>query len=82
MQISEKFQKILIWLVLLLRQIKVPQVMEDCIAKDVKAVIIYSSGFAEIGEEGKKLQEEAIESCGKRKYPCARTQFHWDCQPI
>ena len=36
----------------------VPQVMEDCIAKGVKAAIIYSSGFAEVGDEGKKLQEE------------------------
>jgi acetate---CoA ligase (ADP-forming) len=39
---------------------RVPQVMEDCIAKGVKAVIVYSSGFAEIGEEGKKLQEELL----------------------
>lgn len=39
----------------------VPKVMEDCIAKGVKAVIVYSSGFAEIGEEGNKLQEELLE---------------------
>ena len=38
----------------------VPKVMEDCVAKGVKAVIVYSSGFAEIGEEGKKLQEELL----------------------
>jgi acyl-CoA synthetase (NDP forming) len=36
---------------------KVPQVLEDCIAKQVKAAIIYSSGFAEVGEAGKQLQE-------------------------
>ena len=39
---------------------QVPSVMEDCIAKGVKAAIIYSSGFAETGEEGKKLQEEVL----------------------
>ncbi len=38
----------------------VPKVMEECVAKGVKAVIIYSSGFAEIGEEGKKLQDEVL----------------------
>lgn len=40
---------------------QVPQVLEDCIAKKVKAAIIYSSGFAETGEEGKKLQEQVLE---------------------
>lgn len=39
---------------------QVPNVMKDCIAKGVKAAIIYSSGFAEIGEEGEKLQEEVL----------------------
>jgi acyl-CoA synthetase (NDP forming) len=39
---------------------QVPAVMKECIAKGVKAAIIYSSGFAEIGEEGKKLQQEVI----------------------
>lgn len=39
---------------------QVPQVLEDCIVKGVKAAIIYSSGFAEIGEEGKRLQEQAL----------------------
>lgn len=38
----------------------VPRIMEDCIAKGVKAAIIYSSGFAEIGEEGEKLQEQVL----------------------
>jgi acyl-CoA synthetase (NDP forming) len=39
---------------------QVPQVLEDCIAKKVKAAIVYSSGFAETGEEGKKLQEQVL----------------------
>ena len=38
----------------------VPQVMEECVAKGVKAAIIYSSGFAEVGEEGKQLQEQVL----------------------
>ncbi|WML30145.1 acetate--CoA ligase family protein [Neobacillus sp. OS1-32] len=38
----------------------VPDVMEECVAKGVKAAIIYSSGFAETGEEGKKLQEQIL----------------------
>jgi acyl-CoA synthetase (NDP forming) len=35
-------------------------VMEDCVAKGVKAAVIISAGFAEIGEEGKKLQDEVL----------------------
>lgn len=40
---------------------QVPEVLRECIFKGVKAAIIYSSGFAEIGEEGKKLQDEICE---------------------
>jgi len=39
----------------------VPAVLQDCIEKQVQAVIIYSSGFAELGEEGKKLQEQVVQ---------------------
>ena len=38
----------------------VPGVMEDCVKKGVKAAVIISAGFAEIGEEGRKLQDEVI----------------------
>lgn len=38
----------------------VPKIIEDCVEKGVKAAIIYSSGFAEIGEEGKQLQEQVL----------------------
>lgn len=34
------------------------QVLKDCAAKTVEAVIIITAGFSETGEEGKKLQEE------------------------
>jgi succinyl-CoA synthetase alpha subunit len=39
---------------------RVASVMEDCVAKGVKAGVIISAGFAEIGEEGKKLQDEVL----------------------
>ncbi len=36
-----------------------PQIMEDCAAKGVKVVHIYTAGFSEMGkEEGKKLEEQ------------------------
>ena len=34
------------------------KVMQDCVKTNVKNVVIITSGFAEIGEEGKKLQED------------------------
>lgn len=36
----------------------VVKVMQDCVKSNVKNVVIITSGFAEIGEEGKKLQED------------------------
>ncbi|MFC1944712.1 acetate--CoA ligase family protein [Chloroflexota bacterium] len=39
----------------------VPQVIEECAQKNVKAVIIGSEGFAEAGEEGAALQRQAVE---------------------
>jgi len=38
----------------------VPPVMEDCVAKGVKAGVIITAGFAEAGEEGEKLQDEVV----------------------
>jgi len=38
----------------------VPQVMEECVKKGVKGVVIMSAGFAEIGEEGQKLQDDVV----------------------
>ena len=38
----------------------VPEVMRTCAQAHVKAVIIISAGFAEIGEEGRKLEEEIL----------------------
>jgi acetyltransferase len=39
----------------------VPEVMHDCVQKAVKAAVIISAGFAETGEEGRKLQNEVLE---------------------
>jgi acyl-CoA synthetase (NDP forming) len=44
---------------------KVPAVLEECIEKQVKAAVIYSSGFAETGEEGKRLQEQIVKLAEK-----------------
>jgi acyl-CoA synthetase (NDP forming) len=48
----------------------VPKALEDCAAKEVKVVHIFTSGFAEVGnEQGKRLQEEVqsiIERTGIR----------------
>jgi len=38
----------------------IPAVMEDCVQKGVKAAVIISAGFAETGEEGRKLQDEVL----------------------
>ncbi|MDY6966202.1 MAG: CoA-binding protein [Halobacteriota archaeon] len=38
----------------------VPQVMEDGIDAGIGAAVIISSGFAEAGEEGKKLEDEVV----------------------
>jgi acetate---CoA ligase (ADP-forming) len=38
----------------------VPQVLEDCVAKRVRGVMIESGGFAEVGPEGKALQEQCL----------------------
>jgi len=36
----------------------VPQVLMECVEKGVKFATIFSSGFAEAGDEGKQIQEE------------------------
>jgi acetyltransferase len=40
----------------------VPNAVKACAEKGVKAVIIVSQGFAEVGNEGKKLQDEIIKT--------------------
>ncbi|MBN1190087.1 MAG: CoA-binding protein [Dehalococcoidales bacterium] len=39
---------------------RVPEVMRDCVSRGVKAAVVISAGFAETGEQGRKLQEEVV----------------------
>jgi len=43
----------------------VPGALEDCVKKGVKGVIIFSAGFKEIGEKGKKREEEILKIARK-----------------
>jgi acetyltransferase len=43
----------------------VPRVLEECVAKGVRGVIIESSGFAEVGPEGKALQDQCLDIARK-----------------
>lgn len=39
----------------------VPAVMRDCAAKGVKAAVVITAGFAEVGGEGERLQREIVD---------------------
>ncbi len=39
----------------------VPDVVQQCVDKGVNAIVVESGGFAEIGAEGKKLQDKLVE---------------------
>jgi acetate---CoA ligase (ADP-forming) len=41
------------------------QAVDDCIAKGVKAAVMFSSGFAETGAEGRVLQEQLTRRCAE-----------------
>ena len=41
------------------------QAVDDCIAKGVKAVVMFSSGFAETGADGRVLQEQLTRRCAE-----------------
>ncbi len=36
------------------------KVVDDCIAKDVKGLVVLTAGFAEVGEEGRRVQDELV----------------------
>jgi acetyltransferase len=46
--------------VLVIPSPSVPQVLQECAKKGIKAAVIVTAGFAEIGAEGGKLQEEVV----------------------
>jgi len=39
----------------------VPQVLEDCVTKGVRGAIVQSGGFAEVGPEGRALQDQCLD---------------------
>ncbi|MFC1864831.1 acetate--CoA ligase family protein, partial [Chloroflexota bacterium] len=43
----------------------VPEIVEECLAKGIKAAQILTAGFGEIGEEGQKLEEEVTKIAAK-----------------
>jgi acetate---CoA ligase (ADP-forming) len=43
----------------------VPVVMQECVKKKIKGAIIISAGFGEIGEQGKKLQDQVLDIAHK-----------------
>jgi len=43
----------------------VPNAVEDCVRKGVKAIIIITAGFGETGEEGKRIEKELLEVAHK-----------------
>ncbi len=40
---------------------KVPAVVDDCIAKGVKGIVVISAGFGEVGAEGAHVQQQLLE---------------------
>jgi acyl-CoA synthetase (NDP forming) len=44
---------------------KVPQVMQQCVRKGVKAALVVSGGFAETGKQGGKLEAELVKIAGE-----------------
>jgi len=46
-----------------------PIIIKECVKKNVKGIIVISAGFAEIGEQGKKLQDEIVEIARSAKIP-------------
>ena len=47
----------------------VPQIIDECIQKKVKGVIIISAGFAELGREGIRVQNDIAQKLKKARIP-------------
>ncbi|MEW9677839.1 acetate--CoA ligase family protein [Lentibacillus sp. L22] len=41
------------------------QILDECVQKEIYHLILFGSGFAEVGEGGKQLQEEVLERASK-----------------
>ncbi len=55
--------------VIAVRAQTVPQIIDECIKKQVGGVIIISAGFAETGKEGKNIQEQIAQKLKEHKIP-------------
>ena len=61
-----------------------PATIEECSRKNVKGIIVESAGFAEAGEEGKRLQEKCLNLAGKHNIrlwgPKLYGTYRWSSQ--
>ncbi|MEK9150087.1 MAG: CoA-binding protein, partial [Candidatus Desantisbacteria bacterium] len=55
--------------VIIVPSVAVPQVLEECGEKGVKAAIVITAGFKEVGEKGKELEKTVIEAAKKHSIP-------------
>lgn len=46
--------------VITVQAVHVPAIMQECVEKGVKGAILISAGFAEVGEEGQKLEDRVV----------------------
>lgn len=44
----------------------VPQSVEECVQKGIKAIVVESGGFAEVSEEGRQMQNKLVETIRRR----------------
>ncbi len=51
--------------VIVIPPVLVPGVIEECVAGGIRAGLVITAGFAEVGEEGKALQAEMVEKARK-----------------
>jgi acyl-CoA synthetase (NDP forming) len=47
--------------VIVIPPVAVPKAIEECIAKGIRAGLVITAGFAEVGDEGKALQSDMVE---------------------
>lgn len=62
----KKIQDDLDLVVIAVRSTLVPKILRECVEKKVKAVVIISAGFSEIGKEGKVLEEKLRKIISKK----------------
>ena len=58
----------------------VADVIDDCIAKGVKALVVITAGFGETGGGGRVLKRDAGGEDPRRRHPDDRAQLHGDPQ--